>query len=60
MSGVFCMENIDYVLDAVNYSTQNREKYVVGNHFTAQSSLSLSDWAIFFCFKQDKTFTIRY
>ena len=49
------MIDFDHVLDAINDVTQNSEKYVVGNHFTDQSSLSLADWATFLLFKEDKT-----
>ena len=31
------------------------EKYVIDNHLTDQSSLSLADWATFLSFKEDKT-----
>ena len=54
------MIDFDHVLDAINFVTQNSEKYVIGNHFTDQSSMSLADWALFLSFKEDKTFTIRY
>lgn len=49
------MIDFDYVLDAINDVTQKSEKYVIGNHFTEQSSLSLADWATFLSFKEDKT-----
>ena len=49
------MINLDHVLDAINDVCQNSEKYVIGNHFTEQSSLSLADWAVFLSFKEDKT-----
>lgn len=49
------MIDFDHVLDAINSVTQNSEKYVIGNHFTDQSSLSLADWATFLSFKEDKT-----
>ncbi len=49
------MIDFDHVLDAINSVTQNSEKYVIGNHFTEQSSLSLADWATFLSFKEDKT-----
>ena len=49
------MIDFDHVLDAINSVTQNTEKYVIGNHFTDQSSLSLADWATFLSFKEDKT-----
>ena len=55
MEGVFCMIDFDHVLDAINFVTQNSEKYVIGNHFTDQSSMSLADWALFLSFKEDKT-----
>ena len=55
MDGVFCMIDFDYVLDAINDVTQDGEKYVIGNHFTEQCSLSLADWATFLLFKEDKT-----
>ena len=55
MDGVFCMIDFDHVLDAINFVTQNSEKYVIGNHFTDQSSMSLADWALFLSFKEDKT-----
>ena len=48
------MIDFDHVLDAINSVTQNSEKYVIGNHFTGQSSLSLADWATFLSFKEDK------
>ena len=49
------MIDLDHVLDAINSVTQNLEKYVIGNHFTEQSSLTLADWATFLSFKEDKT-----
>ena len=49
------MIDFDYVLDAINEVTQNSEEYVIGKHFTDQSSLSLADWATFLSFKEDKT-----
>ena len=49
------MIDFDHVLDAINDVTQKSEKYVIGNHFTEQSSLSLADWATFLSFKEDKT-----
>ena len=49
------MIDFDHVLDAINSVTQNSEKYVIGNHFTDQSSLSLADWTVFLSFKEDKT-----
>ena len=49
------MINFDHVLDAINSVTRNSEKYIIGNHFTEQSSISLADWTIFFSFKEDKT-----
>ena len=49
------MIDFDHVLDAINSVTQNLEKYVIGNHFTEQSSLTLADWATFLSFKEDKT-----
>ena len=49
------MIDFDYVLDAINDVTQKSEKYVIGNHITEQSSLSLADWATFLSFKEDKT-----
>ena len=49
------MNDLDYVLDAIYDVCQNSEKYVIGNHFTDQSSLSLADWAIFLSFKEDRT-----
>lgn len=55
MDGVFCMIELDYVLDAIHDVSKDKEKYIVGNHFTDQSSLSLDDWAVFFSFKEDKT-----
>ena len=51
MDGVFCMIDLDYVLDAINDVPHDLEKYVVGDHFTDQSSLSLADWARFLSFK---------
>jgi len=32
------MSDLDYVLDAIHDVCQNSEKYVIGNHFTDQSS----------------------
>lgn len=49
------MIDFDYVLDAINCVTHDSEKYVIGNHFTKQSRLSLADWAMFLSFKEDKT-----
>ena len=49
------MIDFDHVLDAIKSITQNSEKYVIGNHFTEQSRLTLDDWAIFLSFKEDKT-----
>ena len=49
------MIDFDHVLDAINDVTEKSEKYVIGNHFTEQSSLSLADWATFLSFKEDKT-----
>ena len=49
------MIDFDHVLDAINDVTQKSEKYVIGNHFTEQSRLSLADWATFLSFKEDKT-----
>lgn len=49
------MINFDHVLDAINSVTQISEKYVIGNHFTDKSDLSLDDWATFLSFKEDKT-----
>ena len=49
------MNDLDYVLDAIHDVCQNSEKYVIGNHFTDQSSLSLADWATFLSFKEDRT-----
>lgn len=49
------MIDFDHVLDAINEIVQNSEEYVIGKHFTEQSSLSLADWATFLSFKEDKT-----
>ena len=54
------MIDFDHVLDAINSVTQNLEKYVIGNHFTEQSSLTLADWATFLSFKEDRTLQSRY
>ena len=43
MYGVFCIIDFNHVLDAINSVTQNLEKYVIGNQFTGQSSLTLAD-----------------
>ena len=49
------MIDFDQILYAINDVTGNSEKYVVGNHFTEQSCLSLADWTTFLSFKEDKT-----
>ena len=49
------MIDFNYFLDTINSLTQNSEKYVTGNHFTEQSSLTLADWTTFLSFKEDKT-----
>ena len=49
------MIDFDLSLDAICDVTKNREKYVIGNHFTDKSSLSLNDWALFLSFKEDRT-----
>ena len=54
------MIDFNHVLDATNNVTQNSDKYVIGNHFTDQSSLTLTDWATFLSFKEDKTLQSDY
>lgn len=49
------MIEFDHVLDAINDVAKNSEKYVVGNHFTEQSNMSLADWGVFLSFKEDRT-----
>lgn len=49
------MIEFDHVLDAINDVAKNSEKYVVGNHFTEQSNMSLADWGLFLSFKEDRT-----
>ena len=49
------MIDFDHVLDAIHDVCQDSGKYVIGNHFTDQSSMSLADWATFLSFKEDKT-----
>ena len=49
------MIDFDHVLDAIHDVCQDSGKYVIGNHFTDQSSMSLVDWATFLSFKEDKT-----
>ena len=49
------MIDFDHVLDAIHDVCQDSGKYVIGNHFTEQSSMSLADWATFLSFKEDKT-----
>lgn len=49
------MIEFDHVLDVINDVAKNSEKYVVGNHFTEQSNMSLADWGVFLSFKEDRT-----
>ncbi len=49
------MIEFDHVIDAIDDVAKNSEKYVVGNHFTEQSNMSLADWAVFLSFKEDRT-----
>ena len=43
------------IVDAIHETAMPKYKYVIGNHFTEQSQLSLEDFSTFLCFKEGRT-----
>ena len=43
------------IVDAIHETAMPKYIYVIGNHFTEQSQLSLEDFATFLCFKEGRT-----
>ena len=43
------------IVDAIHETAIPKYKYVIGNHFTEQSQLSLEDFTTFLCFREGRT-----
>ena len=48
-------ELFDIVVNTIEETSVVCPEFVIGNHFTDKSKLSLSDWGFFLFFKNDKT-----